>query len=59
MPTTEKLSYWVRTQLDKTHYRYSCYECKKSSRFYKFPYCPFCGRRMVEDVVLNERGDVL
>ena len=54
----ERVGYWIRTKKDRTHYGYTCNLCKKSSRFYKFPFCPFCGARMVEDVVLNEKGGV-
>lgn len=47
----DKYGFWIRTRLDKTHYRYSCSCCGKSSRFYKFLFCPYCGTRIVEDYV--------
>ena len=46
----ERVGYWIRTKKDRTHYGYTCNLCKKSSRFYKFPFCPFCGARMVEEL---------
>ncbi len=58
---TEKIEpiYWIRTQKDKTHYHYTCTKCHKTNKYHKFTFCPYCGSRMVTDVVLNEKGDVI
>ena len=53
----ERVGYWIRTKKDKTHYGYTCNLCKKSSRFYKFPFCPFCGSEMETGTVINEKGE--
>ena len=53
------IAYWVRTQTDKTHYKYACSNCKRSSRFYKFPFCPFCGSEMDLTVTLDKEGKIL
>ena len=55
----EKTAYWIRKKIDKRHYSYFCNHCGKKSRFYKSLYCGNCGFRMVDDVVLNEIGDVI
>lgn len=59
---TEKIeppSYWIRVQKDKTHYHYTCSKCKHTNRYHKFTFCPYCGKRMETDFVLNENGDLV
>lgn len=53
-----KYGMWIRTQTDKTHYKYACSNCKQSSRFYKFPFCPFCGLEMDLTATLNQKGKI-
>lgn len=55
----DRTAYWIRIKKDKTHYSYICNHCNKKSRFYKAPYCGNCGYQMVDDVVLDEKGDVI
>lgn len=50
--------FWVRTQRDKTHYQYTCTNCHKTNRHHKYTYCPFCGSRMVTDIVLDKDGNI-
>ena len=58
MPETIK-AYWMRTKQGKTHYRYTCTHCHNTVEFRRFTFCPYCGLRMVPDVLLNEKGDVI
>ena len=43
---------WKVQKKDKTHYDYFCSNCATKSRFKKSPYCPNCGRQMIDE----ERG---
>lgn len=52
-------TYWIRTKQGKTHYKYTCTNCHMSVRFNRYTFCPNCGRRMVSDILLNEKGDVI
>lgn len=40
---------WIRTQIDKTHYRYVCSNCKKPNGDHKSDFCPNCGKPMITD----------
>ena len=45
------LGRWIRSKLDKTHYKYTCYNCGYSERYRAPVYCANCGRRMsIEEV---------
>ena len=40
-------SKWVREKMDERHYHYICEKCGSVSRYRKTPYCPMCGRLML------------
>ena len=49
---------WIKIKVNASHYHYKCAKCGAISKYRRTPFCPMCGIKKFDDIVLNELGGV-
>lgn len=52
----DKTHCWIKIKVDTRHYHYKCAKCGAISKYRRTPYCPMCGVKKYDDIVLTESG---